>query len=160
MRNKIISILDKMIREDGYIGLRSYEENDDGSFDLVTQLSEFGHETWLKYDLTGDGALFRVKISHLFGELDKNVPPEVAAGQMLRILWQNTESFSDSCAFAGVERYDGDEKIYATLNSYHHFLTAWRDEEIAEALRLFIFDLSNGFITYDKSLTMLKIYGG
>lgn len=160
MKEKIISILDKMIREDGSAGIKSYEENDDGTFDLVTQLSEFGHETWLRYEPTGDEAMFRVKISHLFGEVDMSLAPQIAAQQLMRILWENTRSFSDTTAFVGVEKFPGDNKVYFTLNSFHHFLTAWRDEEIAEALRLHLFDLSMGLVTRDQSLTILKMYGG
>lgn len=159
MKQKIMNILNHMIREGGTIGINSYELVGSHTFKLVTQLSEFGHETWLKFEPTGDMAMFRIEITHVFGYIDTSVTPEVAANQLLLMLSRNNGSFANTTAFVGVQQRKGDPRLYATLHSFHHFVAAWKDEEIAEALRLHFFDLSMGLVTKDASLTILKMFG-
>jgi hypothetical protein len=159
MKQKITNILNLMIREDNSLGIKSFQDMGDDSFDLKTNLSEFGHRTRLRFEPTGDNVMFRVEITHVCGYLDVRMNPGQAAGQLLRMLLGNTGSFQNTSAFVGVERYNGDDTFYVTLNSFHHFVTSWGDEEIAEALRLHLFDLSMGLVMKDGSLTMLKMYG-
>lgn len=159
MKQKIINILNLMVRDDGSVGLKSFEDLGDDTFRLETSLSEFGHQTLLRFEPTGDAAMFRVEITHLFGYLDIRISPDQAAGQLLRMLLSNTGSFQTTTAFMGVQQGEGDGKFYATLNSFHHFVASWANEEIAEALRLHLFDLTMGLVTKDGSLTMLKMYG-
>lgn len=156
MKEKIKSILGHLTKQDG-VGIKSYKENPDGSFELETDLSEFGHQTQLKYEATGDSELFRVEIAHIFGVFDVRIPPEQAAGQLVRMLAHNTGSFSNTTAFIGVKPVE--DNFYATLNSFHHFMTKWEDAEIARALSLHLFDLTMGLTTSDPSLTMLKMLG-
>lgn len=156
MQEKIKSILGHLTRQDG-VGIKSYKENSDGSFELETDLSEFGHRTNLKYEATGDNELFRVEIAHTFGLLDVRIPPEQAAGQLLRMLAHNTGSFTNTTAFIGVKPVG--DKFYATLNSFHHFLSKWDDADIANALSVHFFDLTMGLMVSDSSLTMLKTLG-
>lgn len=146
-----------MSQESGGTSLKGYIENPDGSFELKTELSEFGHSTVLKYEATGDNEMFRVEIVHTFGYVDVRIPPETAAGQLLRMLAHNTGSFSTTTAFMGVASRNN--RFEATLNSFHHFLSKWDDAEIAEALLLHVFDLTMGLMTKDTSLTMLKMFG-
>jgi hypothetical protein len=159
MKQKITNILNLMIREDNSVGIKSFQVIGDDSFDLKTNLSEFGHQTRLRFEPTGDNAMFRVEITHVCGYLDIRIGPDQAAGQLLRMLMGNTGSFQNTTAFVGVQRYDGDDTFYVTLNSFHHFVTSWSDEEIAGALRLHLFDLTMGLVVKDSSLTMLKMYG-
>lgn len=144
------------MKQDG-VGIKSYTENSDGSFELETDLSEFGHRTHLKYEATGDNKLFRVEIAHIFGLFDVRIPPTDAAGQLLRMLAHNKGSFGSTTAFIGVKPVD--DKFYATLNSFHHFMTKWDDADIAQALSLHLFDLTMGLGLSDSSLTMLKMLG-
>ncbi len=102
--------------------------------------------------------MFRIEIMHLFGRFDVNIPPAAAAGQLLRMLAHNTGSFGTTTAFIGA--LSQGETVYATLNSFHHFMTSWADMEIAQALMLHLFDLKMGLIVKDSSLTMLKTFGG
>jgi hypothetical protein len=156
MKEKIKRILGHLTKQDG-VGIKSYKENPDGSFELETDLSEFGHRTHLKYEATGDNELFRVEIAHIFGLVDVRIPPTDAAGQLLRMLAHNTGSFGSTTAFIGVKPVD--DKFYATLNSFHHFMTKWDDADIAGALSLHLFDLTMGLGLSDPSLTMLKMLG-
>ena len=156
MKEKIIGILTQLMNQEG-IGIKSYKENVDGSFELETDLTEFGHKTLLKSEFTGDHKLFRVEITHIFGLFDVRIPPTDAAGQLLRMLAHNTGSFSSTTAFLGVKPVE--ERFYATLNSFHHFMAKWDDSDIANALSLHLFDLRMGLCTSDPSLTMLKMLG-
>jgi len=90
-------------------------------------MSEFGHKTYVKYEATGDDDMFRVEITHIFGRFDLNVPPNSAAGQLLRMLVHNTGSFGTTTAFIGA--LSQSNTFYATLNSFHHFVTAWNDAD-------------------------------
>lgn len=157
MKQKLINILNYMVREESSAGVKSFKDISDDTFELETQLSEFGHQTWLRYEPTGDMEMFRVEITHTFGYLDVRLEPQRAAGQLLRMLAKNTGSFENTTAFIGVQSVN--DKFYVTLNSFHHFVTAWSDKEIAKALTLHFFDLTMGLITKDTSLTMLKIFG-
>ena len=157
MKQKIINILNSMVREEGAMGIKSFKESGNDSFELETQLSEYGHRTWLKYEPTGDMEMFRVEITHFFGQLDVQINPQIAAGQLLRMLAKNTGSFETTTAFIGVQSIE--DTFYATLNSFHHFVSSWRDEDIAKALNLHFFDLTMGLMTKDTSLTMLKLFG-
>lgn len=159
MKHKIRSILEHMIQQPGMAGVKGYEEQDDDSFTLKTHLSDSNHRTYLKYEVTGDNSMFRIEIKHVFGYLDVNISPNDAAGQLLSMLAKNTGSFNNTTAFIGVEQKERTGPIFATLNSFHHFLTSWSDADIAEALYLHFFDLVMGFTTKDKSLTMLKFFG-
>ncbi len=158
MKAKIESILNHMVRSGGSLGVKSYHEAPDGSFQLVTGLSQYGHKTFLKYEATGDDDMFRVEITHFFGKFDVNVPPNLAAAQLMRMLVHNTESFGTSTAYIGASSQGN--TFYATLNSFHHFVTAWSDADIAKALNLHFFDLGMGLVTEDSSLTMLKRFSG
>lgn len=158
MKQKVINILDCMVREaeERSVGVKSYEQVSDNIFKLETELSQFGHQTRLRYEATGDNEMFRIELTHTFGYLDVRIDPQHAAAQLLLMLEKNTGSFESTTAFIGVERKD---KLYVTLNSFHHFVTAWNDKEIAKALTLHFFDLTMGFMVRDGSLTMLKIFG-
>ena len=156
MKVKIKSILGHLMKQDG-VGIKSYKENPDGSYELETDLTEFDHRTLLKYEATGDNELFRVEIAHIFGVFDVRIPPSDAAGQLLRMLAHNTGSFGSTTAFIGVKPID--DKFYATLNSFHHFMMKWDDADIARALSLHLFDLTMGLTLSDPSLTMLKMLG-
>lgn len=157
MKEKIKRILDHMSQDSGSTSLKGYIENSDGSFELETELSQFGHSTLLKYEATADDEMFRVEIIHTFGYVDVRTSPDIAAGQLLRMLAHNTGSFSTTTAFMGV--VSRNNRFDATLNSFHHFLSKWNDAEIAQALLLHMFDLTMGFMTKDTSLTMLKMFG-
>lgn len=159
MKQKIINVLSRMVREDGSIGVKSYREISDDTFQLETQLSEFGHQTWLRFEPTGDMELFRVELTHVFGYLDIQLAPNIAANQLLRMLAKNTGSFETTTAFVGVQQGRDNNKLYVTLNSFHHFVSAWSDEDIAKALSLHFFDLTMGLMTKDTSLTILKMFG-
>ena len=83
---------------------------------------------------------------------------QAAAGQLLRMLVHNIGSFETTTAFLGA--ISQEKTFYATLNSFHHFLSSWEDVDIAKALTLHLFDLMMGFVTEDSSLTMLRRFGG
>lgn len=159
MKEKITNILTRMVRDDGTIGIKSYEEVYDNTYKVVTQLSEFGHETRFRFEPTDDMTMFRVEITHVFGYLDTGPDPRAAARQLLLLLARNSGSFGNTTAFIGVQKRKGDDTLYATLHSFHHFVMAWADEDIAEALRLHFFDLTMGLVTKDDSLTILKMFG-
>src|ERR1043165_9359407 len=99
MKEKVKKILEHMSQASGGTSLKGYVENSDGSFELKTELSQFGHSTLLKYEATGDNQMFRVAIIHTFGYVDVRISPETAAGQLLRMLAHNTGSFSTTTAF-------------------------------------------------------------
>jgi hypothetical protein len=157
MRAKIVNILNSLARKEGPVGIKSYAEAGDRTYVLQTEYSKFGHQTWLRYEATGDDQMFRIEIKHVFGQVDLRTDPETAAGQLLRMLAHNTGSFLNTTCFVGVESV-GNE-FYATLNSFHHFVTAWSDESIAEALSLHFFDLMTGLVVKDTALTLLKKMG-
>lgn len=159
MKHKIVNILNRMVQEGDSIGIKSFEEISANTFKLETQLSEYGHGTWLRFEPTGDMEMFRVEITHVFGYLDIQLAPSIAANQLLRMLAGNTGSYGNTTAFIGVQKLEGDDTLYVTLNSFHHFVTAWSDEEIAKALKLHFFDLMMGLVTKDASLTILKMFG-
>jgi hypothetical protein len=159
MREKIKNILDHMIKSGSKWSVKSYTENPDGSFELETKMSEYNHLTFLQYSATGDNEMFRIEIKHVFGFVDVDIPPQNAAGQLLRMLAHNTGSFSDTTAFIGVESDDDTGTFYATLNSFHHFVSSWSDADIAKALSLHLFDLMMGLTTKDTALTMLGMFG-
>lgn len=161
MKEKIKNILEHMIQEENGWGVKSYQEDEmDGSFELKTQLSKYNHQTFLKYDFTNNSEMFRIEIMHILGYLDVSIPHQAAAGQLLRLLSHNTGSFNGTTAFIGVESGESDEDpFFATLNSFHHFLTSWSDIDIAKALSLHFFDLHMGLVTKDTKLTMLKMFG-
>ncbi|MFN2456117.1 MAG: hypothetical protein ABR577_18085 [Pyrinomonadaceae bacterium] len=155
MRQKALNILNIMIKEEDVSKFTGYEEVGDNTFELQTSLTrDCKHRTWLKFDATGDMELFRVELTHIWGYLDLNVDANVAANQLMHALVDNTGSYQGSSAYFGLKHNDG--TFYLTLNAYHHFLMIWRDEDVARALSLILFDLTMGFITYDPSLTILK----
>jgi len=94
MKEKVKRILDHMSQDFGGTSLKGYIENPDGSFELETELSQFGHSTLLKYEATADKEMFRVEIIHTFGYVDVRISPDIAAGQLLRMLAHNTGSFA------------------------------------------------------------------
>lgn len=157
MEEKIRRILDHLVQMENRWGVKSYKQGPDGSFELETQLSEYNHQTLLKYEATNDNEMFRIEIMHVFGYLDVHLPPQAAAGQLLRMLAHNTGSFGSTTAYIGVT--SDEDTFYATLNSFHHFVTSWSDADIAKALSLHFFDLTMGLLTKDTSLTMLKMFG-
>lgn len=112
MKQKITNILNLMTREDGSVGITSFKDRGDDSFDLKTNLSDLGHRTRLRFEPTGDNAMFRVEVTHVCGYLDVRIGPDQAAGQLLSMLMRNTGSFQTSTAFMGVQRYDGDDTFY------------------------------------------------
>lgn len=154
MQTKIINILNCLMRKEGPVGIKSYKVAGERGYVLQTDYSKHGHQTWLKCEMTGDEEMFRVEIKHVFAELDLRTDPETAAGQLLRMLAHNTGSFLNTTAFVGVEPVG--DKFYATLNSFHHFVSSWSDDSIAEALNLHFFDLMMGLVVQDTSLTMLN----
>lgn len=158
MKQKTRGILDYLVQRPGAIRIKSYTEQDDGSFEVETPLSESNNKTTLRYEAIGDNTMFRIEIRHTFGYLDVRMSPQEAAGQLLRMLALNTGSFYNTTAFFGVQQ-EKTGRILATLNSFHHFLTNWSDADIAEALYLHFFDLVMGMTTKDTSLTMLKMFG-
>jgi len=81
---------------------------------------------------------------------------EVGPGPGLELV-SLIETNSAAIKFIGVE--PAENKFHATLNSFHHFLASWSDEDIAEALNLHFFDLMMGLALKDTSLTMLKSFG-
>lgn len=157
MKEKLKNILDHMVQQGTIGGVKNYKEDPDGSFELETPLSEYNHQTLLKYEATSNGELFRVEITHVFAYLDVEIAPDAAAGQLLRMLSHNSGSFNGTTAFIGVASHEG--SFLATLNSVHHFLTSWSDADIAKALSLHFFDLHMGLVTKDTQLTMLKMLG-
>jgi hypothetical protein len=147
-----------MVRPDGSMGIMSFREIPDDSFQVETRLSKFNHRTFLKYEATGDEEMFRIEIKHIFGRFDVNIPPRAAASQLLCMLANNTGSFGTTTAFIGAESQEG--TIYATLNSFHHFLTSWSDTDIGKTITLHLFDMAMRLVTEDTSLTMLKTFVG
>ena len=157
MQKKILNVLNCLVRKEGPISIKSYKEANERAYVLQTEYSQYGQQTWLKYEATGDEEMFRIEIKHVFGYLDVRTDPETAASQLLRMLAHNTGSFLNTTAFIGVE--PAIDKFHATLNSFHHFLMSWSDDSIAEALNLHFFDLMIGLVVQDSLLTMLKSFG-
>ena len=157
MKEKIKNILDHLVKEERGVGIQGYKENPDGSYELETDLTQFNHRTLLKYEATADNELFRVEIAHIFALFNVEIPPADAAGQLLRMLAHNTGSFGTTTAFIGMKPVG--ETFYATLNSFHHFVSKWEDADIARALSLHFFDLTMGLVLSDPALTMLQYLG-
>ena len=141
MRERMFRILN-LVKAKGLPGLKDFREEDASSFEIKTQYAEYDHRTWLKYELSNDGAIVRMELTHLFGYLnfDKGVDPS----QLLRLLSMNIPSFQDSSAFIGV-RYTNDT-FFVSLNANPMFLTKWSDEDIAEVLTTQLFDLTMGLV--------------
>ncbi|HEV2707773.1 MAG TPA: hypothetical protein VGV59_17775 [Pyrinomonadaceae bacterium] len=156
MNGKIRNILEQLMKKQGAISILRYRDAGDSTFELTTNLSDISHRTWLKYEFTGDMEMFRVEIRHRFGEINKNVDTLTAARQLFTMLHKNIGSYGTSTAYIGIE-LEGD-KSYAALNSFHHFLTKWSDEDIAQALHLHFFDLATSMLMDDANLTILIRY--
>jgi hypothetical protein len=154
MREKMKSILDHMVRKGSSMGIKSYKDAGQDTFELETPYTEHGHRTWLRYEPNNSMDMFRVEVRHIFASVDVRVDPTTAASQLLTMLGGNVGSFLTSTAYLGVELRNG--KYYAILNSFQHFVMNWSNEDIAEALSLLFFDLMAGLMMEDSSLTMLK----
>jgi hypothetical protein len=154
MRQKIKTILDHMVRKESPMGISSYKDAGEDTFELETAYTPYGHRTWLRYEPNNSMDMLRVEVRHVFGYIDVRVDPTTAASQLLTMLGRNAGSFQTTTAYLGIELVDG--KYYALLNSFQHFVAKWSDEDIAEALSLLFFDMMAGLMVGDSSLTMLK----
>ncbi len=158
MQDKVRNILKEATLSDSFKHIEAYKEiAGPYQFELTTAYSEYGHRTLLRYEPTGDMKFIRIEIKHRFGFLDLDGEFDVVAKQFLRLLGSNIGGFNGTTAFLGVE-LEGDT-FYATLGSFHHFVAAWSDKDIASALTLHIFDIITGLMATDSSLTILKFFG-
>lgn len=158
MQDKIRNVLNQATQSDNFKYIVAYKEIPGKyQFELITAYSKYGHQTLLRYEATGDLEFVRIEIKHRFGYLDIDGEPNAVANQLLGLLRRNIGAFNGTTAFLGVEFEDG--KFYATLGSFHHFVTKWSDKDIANALTLHIFDIITGLMVSDASLTILKHFG-
>ncbi len=156
MSEKIRNILDQLMKKGGAISILSYRDAGNRTYELTTNLSDLRHRTYLKYEFTDDMEMFRVEIKHRFGGININVDELTAARQLFTMLHKNIGSYGTSTAYIGIEK-EG-ERLYAALNSFHHFITKWSDEDIAQALHLHFFDLATGLLMDDANLSILVRY--
>jgi hypothetical protein len=137
----MFSILN-IIKSRELLGLKDFREEDTRSFEIKTPYSEYNHRTWLKYELNNDGSAVRMELTHLFGYLD--VEKGIDSFKLLRLLSMNAPSFQNSSAHIGAKDMDG--TIFVALHAAPIFLTKWNNEDIADALSIYLFDLATGLM--------------
>ena len=142
-KERMLDILGIM-KGEGALSIKSFQVEDDGSFEIKTFYSDYHHRTWLKFETTEDGEIVRMELTHLFGILD--IRPGLTAEQVLGItnqlidlLKENIPHYRGSSAYLGVRFRE--ENYYVFLNAAPIFLTKWSDEDIAEALKIQFLDL-------------------
>jgi hypothetical protein len=139
IRERVFRILN-LLKSKQLLGLKDFREEDASSFEIKTIHAEYGHRTWLTYELNNDGSAVRIELTHIFGHLDfdKSLKPN----ELLRLLSMNIPSFQNSSAYIGAKEMDG--AFFVSLNATHIFLTKWDDEDIADVLSIQLFDLVTG----------------
>lgn len=157
MRERMLKILDHIIGQEGFSGIKGYRGAGNDHFELITHYTECGQRTWLRYEPTTDMKFLRLEIRHRFGSLNLNFDPNTAANKLITLFNRNVGAFQATGSYLAVE-YGDNDKFYTTLNSFHYFLLKWNDEDIAEALSLYFFDLTMGLITVETSLTILETF--
>ena len=66
--------------------------------------------------------MFRIEITQIFGRLDMNMRSDLAVGQLLRLLENNTGSFFSTSAFIGIrEREDRSLRPFFGISSGFFF---------------------------------------
>ena len=148
MQERIKNILNQVISR-GHPFLKGIQREDNQSFELKTVWSEHDHRTWLEYELLNDNQMVTIKIAHLFGhlELNQNMNAEYMFElnkQLLSLMRMNVNSFQTSSAYLGIRYME--PHFFASLHDTLIFLSKWQDEDIAEALYGFFFQLNMGLI--------------
>lgn len=148
MQERIKNILNQVIGR-GHPFLKGIQKVDNQTFELKTAWSEHNHHTWLEYELLSDNQMATIKIAHIFGhlELKPNMTPEdmfELSKQLLNLMWMNVNSFQTSSAYLGIRYLE--PRYYVSLHDTLIFLSKWQDEDIAEALYGFFFQLNMGLI--------------
>lgn len=141
MRERMFRILN-LIKSKELLVLEDFREEDASSFEIKTPYTEYDHRTWLKYELNNDGSAVRLELTHLFGYLD--LGKGVYINQILQILSMNIPSFQNTSAYIGVRNMNG--TYFVNLNATLIFLTKWTDEDIADALKIHLFDIITGLM--------------
>jgi hypothetical protein len=146
MRERMLSVLN-IIKSRELLGLKDFREEDDSSFEIKTPYAEYNHRTWLKYESNNDDSAVRMELTHLFGYLD--VEKGIDNFKLLRLLSMNVPSFQNSSAYIGAKDMDG--TVFVALHATPIFLTKWSDEDIADALSIYLFDLATGLMVVPPS---------
>lgn len=127
------------------------EENN--TYRINSDLSEFGHKTWLWYELSDE--FLRIEITCIFGEF------ELADGfdpnYFVFLLIANNPSFRNSCAYVGAKEIG--DTLHISLQTSQVFLPKWDDADIAKALAVKFFDLASGLMFRLPDPKPMKIYG-
>lgn len=139
MRERIFKMLN-LLKSKQLAGLKDFREEDTASFEIKTSYAEYGHRTWLTYELNNDGSAVRMELTHILGKLDFN--DGVKTDDLLRLLSMNIPSFQNSSFYIGTQDMGG--TFLVSLNSSLIFLTKWSDEDIADAFSVRLFDLVMG----------------
>lgn len=151
MRERILRILNAL-KAKGLEGLTGsivgFRVEGADAFELKTNFT--GHKTFLKYETSGDGAVIRIGLTHVFGHLDLSRTDDPTQF-LLAMLQENLPSFRNSSAYLGLRA--GSPYPFVCLNATHHFLDTLSDEEITELLSIAIWDLKMGFLfTFPSSV--------
>jgi hypothetical protein len=131
MKGRILNILASLTKNGSITQFGEVSEN---NFEVATKYSEFGHLTWLKFEVSGD--VLRMRFSHLFGAL--MVENGADAKDLLRVLMSNRDSFKATSAYLSAEF---DEHFFTYLENSHFYLLKWEDEDIADAISIQFLDL-------------------
>lgn len=131
MKHRILNILANLTKNGS---ITQFGEVGENNFEVATQYSEFGHFTWLKFEVSGD--VLRMKFSHLFGAL--MVENGADARDLLRVLMSNRDSYKATSAYLSAE-FDDSFLVY--LENSHFYLLKWEDEDIADAISIQFLDL-------------------
>jgi hypothetical protein len=158
MKQRIINILNFMVKEEGQPTVKSYSEVSENVFQLETFVSPSGHQTWLEYEVSPNEQILNVEIIHVFGRIDLTASPTPIDGvqQLLLMLRKNTGSYQGSSAYIGVQQAK-DGPILATLNTSQNLLTKWGDEDIAKSLHVSFMGLIQNVMFTNSALTILKL---
>lgn len=144
---RMINILGIMKKSGSSV--KDFQVEDESSFEIKTHYSDYDHRTWLKYELTEDGEIVRMQLTHLLGNLDIKAglnPQQVleTTNQLIDLFKENIPQYRGSSAYLGVRFREG--VYFVFLNAAPIFLTKWKDNEIAEVLNVQLFDLETSLM--------------
>lgn len=141
MRERINNIMNQLKADSGWCQdfTVKYDDEEHGLiFDIETVYSNYGHQTWLEFRVTGE--MIRVIITHVFGTL--HTDHRGSLSNLVDVLKANQKAGYHAAA-SYIAVMDIEDTLFVSLQGYSRFLAKWNDEDIALAISIQLTDFIN-----------------
>lgn len=116
-----------------------YDDQENGLiFDIETAYSNYGHQTWIEFRVTGE--MIRVIITHVFGTLHSDQRGSLS--NLIDVLKANQNAGYHAAA-SYIAVIDLEDTLFVSLQGYSRYLAKWNDEDIALAISIQLMDFVN-----------------